>query len=195
MWQTKYAAAIPKNLGVGVNFRLCSEGDFLSGRPQSVGITVRHHLSFLTQLHCVDYSHPWQTAIVQYSLQTKMAERPYYKLQIAIFTDTVDDCYLVVNVFSLFQLKQQRLKNFRFDSMIRPLAFGHPLAPNPTPQNYFTDVNQVCVASIVRKVDSNLSVTKEQNYGTKVSGARIIFSSELFASMVRVTQLVTEGSY
>ena len=33
MWQTKYAAAIHKNLGVGVNFRPCSEGYFLSGRP------------------------------------------------------------------------------------------------------------------------------------------------------------------
>jgi hypothetical protein len=33
MWQTKYAAAIPKNLGVGVNFRPCSECYFLSGRP------------------------------------------------------------------------------------------------------------------------------------------------------------------
>ena len=36
MWQTKYAAAIPKNLGLGLNFRPCSEGHFLSGRPQSV---------------------------------------------------------------------------------------------------------------------------------------------------------------
>ena len=36
MWQTKYAAAIPKNLGVGVNFWPCSEGYFLSGRPQSL---------------------------------------------------------------------------------------------------------------------------------------------------------------
>ena len=26
MWQTKYASAVPKNLGVGVNFQLCSEG-------------------------------------------------------------------------------------------------------------------------------------------------------------------------
>ena len=33
MWQTKYALAVPKNLGVGVNFWLCSEGYFLSGRP------------------------------------------------------------------------------------------------------------------------------------------------------------------
>ena len=33
MWQTKYAAAVPKNLGVGVNFRPCSEGYLLSGRP------------------------------------------------------------------------------------------------------------------------------------------------------------------
>ena len=33
MGQTKYASAVPKNLGVGVNFRPCSEGYFLSGRP------------------------------------------------------------------------------------------------------------------------------------------------------------------
>ena len=32
MWQTKYALAAPKNLGVGVNFWPCSEGYFLSGR-------------------------------------------------------------------------------------------------------------------------------------------------------------------
>ena len=28
-----WALAVPKNLGVGVNFRPCSEGYFLSGRP------------------------------------------------------------------------------------------------------------------------------------------------------------------
>ena len=28
MWQTKYASAVPKNLGVGVNFWPCSEGYF-----------------------------------------------------------------------------------------------------------------------------------------------------------------------
>ena len=33
MWQTKYAWPVPNNLGVGVNFRLCSESYFLSGRP------------------------------------------------------------------------------------------------------------------------------------------------------------------
>ena len=33
MWQTKYASAVPKNLGVGVDFWQCSEGDFLTGRP------------------------------------------------------------------------------------------------------------------------------------------------------------------
>ena len=33
MWQTKYASAVSKNLGVGVNFRPCSEGYFLTGRP------------------------------------------------------------------------------------------------------------------------------------------------------------------
>ena len=33
MWQTKYASAVPKNLGVGVDFRPFSESDFLSRRP------------------------------------------------------------------------------------------------------------------------------------------------------------------
>ena len=42
IWQTKYASAIPKNLGVGVNFGLSSEGDFLTGRPQSVLATIRY---------------------------------------------------------------------------------------------------------------------------------------------------------
>ena len=36
MWQTKYASAVTKNLGVGVDFRPFSEGYFFSGRPQSV---------------------------------------------------------------------------------------------------------------------------------------------------------------
>ena len=35
MWQIKYALAIPKNLGVGVDFQPCSEDDFLTGRPYS----------------------------------------------------------------------------------------------------------------------------------------------------------------
>ena len=29
MLQTRYALAVPKNLGLGLNFRLCSEGYFL----------------------------------------------------------------------------------------------------------------------------------------------------------------------
>ena len=32
MWQTKYALAVPKNLGFGLNFWPLSEGYFLSGR-------------------------------------------------------------------------------------------------------------------------------------------------------------------
>ena len=40
MWQTKYALAVPKNLGVGVDFWPCSEGDFLTGRLQSVLRTI-----------------------------------------------------------------------------------------------------------------------------------------------------------
>ena len=33
MWQTKYTLAVPKNLGLELNFRLCNEDYFLSGRP------------------------------------------------------------------------------------------------------------------------------------------------------------------
>jgi hypothetical protein len=46
MWQTKYATALPKNLGVGVNFWPWSEGYFLSGRP--LGLNRTGHMSFLT---------------------------------------------------------------------------------------------------------------------------------------------------
>ena len=31
--QNSYASAVPKNLGVEVDFRTCSEGNFLTGRP------------------------------------------------------------------------------------------------------------------------------------------------------------------
>ena len=36
MWQTKYAAAVPKTLGLGLNFWLCSEGYFFSRRQWSL---------------------------------------------------------------------------------------------------------------------------------------------------------------
>ena len=36
MWQTKYASSVPSILGVGVDFRLCSEDNFLTRRPLSV---------------------------------------------------------------------------------------------------------------------------------------------------------------
>ena len=36
MWQTKYALAVPENLGVGVGFRPFIEGNFLSECPKSV---------------------------------------------------------------------------------------------------------------------------------------------------------------
>ena len=38
MWQAKYASAVPKNLVV--DFRPCSEDDFLTGRLQSVTTTT-----------------------------------------------------------------------------------------------------------------------------------------------------------
>ena len=33
MWQTKYASAVPKNLGLEFDFRLCSEDNFFIGCP------------------------------------------------------------------------------------------------------------------------------------------------------------------
>ena len=51
MWQTKYASAVPKNLGVGVNFRPCSEDYFLSGRPQSVVVLITYAFVFLNRTH------------------------------------------------------------------------------------------------------------------------------------------------
>ena len=53
MWQTKYAAAIPKNLGLGLNFWPCSEGYFLSGRPQSVLLTILSPFLVLDYQSCL----------------------------------------------------------------------------------------------------------------------------------------------
>ena len=41
MWQTKYASAVPKNFGLGFDFRPCSEGNFFTGHPQSVCIQIK----------------------------------------------------------------------------------------------------------------------------------------------------------
>ena len=46
MWQTKYALAIPMNLGLEFYFRPCREGDFLTGRPQSVVQTKSLEFAF-----------------------------------------------------------------------------------------------------------------------------------------------------
>ena len=37
MWQAKYALAVHKNLGLGFDFRPCSEGHFLNGHPRGSG--------------------------------------------------------------------------------------------------------------------------------------------------------------
>ena len=65
MWQTKYALAVPKNLGVvpknlevGVDFWPCSEGDFLTWLPYSL-LPYKHlHIiykpSMLKKNHDID---------------------------------------------------------------------------------------------------------------------------------------------
>ena len=40
MWQTKYSSVVPKNLGLGVDFRQCSEGNCLSGCPLSMYVKM-----------------------------------------------------------------------------------------------------------------------------------------------------------
>ena len=45
----KYASAVPKNLGLGVDFRLCRDVDFLTGRPKSVAVHI------CTNALCNDY--------------------------------------------------------------------------------------------------------------------------------------------
>ena len=40
MWQTDYASAVPNNLGVGVDFGLCSEDNFFTGHPLFMKITL-----------------------------------------------------------------------------------------------------------------------------------------------------------
>ena len=52
MWQTKYASAVAKNLGVGVDFRPCSKGDFHTGRPWSVLLHNNFRMEFLAWDHC-----------------------------------------------------------------------------------------------------------------------------------------------
>ena len=57
MWQTKYASALPINLGLGFDFRPCNEGDFLTGRPQSF---LAGHMEIpIVTLYLADFT--WST--------------------------------------------------------------------------------------------------------------------------------------
>ena len=49
MWQTKYALAVPKNLGLGLNFQLCSKGYFLSAVVLFIGPTMQCFTLLLNQ--------------------------------------------------------------------------------------------------------------------------------------------------
>ena len=40
---TKYASAVPKNLGLGFDVRPCSEGDFLTGLPYSMSFPIEEY--------------------------------------------------------------------------------------------------------------------------------------------------------
>ena len=52
MWQTKYASAVTINLELGFDFRLSSEGDFLTGRPKSVLNSIKFLIGRFFQKLC-----------------------------------------------------------------------------------------------------------------------------------------------
>ena len=57
MWQTKYASAVPMNLGVGMDFRPCSEGNFLTECPYSVAMLMLKALVFKEEVLSEHYTH------------------------------------------------------------------------------------------------------------------------------------------
>ena len=69
MWQTKYASAVPKNLGVGVDFRPCSEDHFLTGTP------VRALEQLISCLVKKVKSEIFKQAIYLYDLKYKASRR------------------------------------------------------------------------------------------------------------------------
>jgi len=63
MWQTKYACAVPKNLGVGVDFLPCSEGDFLTAHYGIPGCGVfkggiQNKKGFWLKINCIQMKLP-----------------------------------------------------------------------------------------------------------------------------------------
>ena len=57
MWQTKYASAVPKNFGVGMDFQPCSEGNFLTECPYSVALLMLKALVFKEEVLSEHYTH------------------------------------------------------------------------------------------------------------------------------------------
>ena len=96
MWQTKYASAVPKNLGLGLNFRPCSEGHFLSGCPLSVVKTIdirvypffMHNILFTTDVLSSSSLSASQLGSRQASRQTICYLQPYWEMQISSTTGT-----------------------------------------------------------------------------------------------------------
>ena len=57
MWQTKYALAVPTNLGLGFDFRPCSEGNFLTECPYSVAMLMLKALVFKEEVLSEHYTY------------------------------------------------------------------------------------------------------------------------------------------
>ena len=86
MWQTKYASAVTKSLGVGVDFRPFSEGDFLSWCLQSVEDMhspgyVSHTCMYKVYIKLVKIQILLSVffALIAMGLQRKKSKRYYYE--------------------------------------------------------------------------------------------------------------------
>ena len=85
MWQTKYASAVPKNLGLGLNFRPCSEDQFLSGQSQSVSTPNTRQKYILLKTKCLNF----------FSIQATAVDRcwqlQFWQVKCSIFQDQQQD--------------------------------------------------------------------------------------------------------
>ena len=100
MWQTKYATAVPKNLGVEVDFRPCSEGNILTGRPQSVPFSKL--IFFLNQLDNAICKHLFSQILCTYNPSPVQFVRRKSRVVCALDCSSIS---FMMDVFYLFDVQ------------------------------------------------------------------------------------------
>ena len=135
MCQTKYASAVPKNLGLGFDFRPCNEGDFLTGRPESV-IQCMHNLHLvatppaatLTSMDIAPYiwlflCAKWRLAHLQ--LVHTAHQRLLTEIQNSVVKSRTSSLRSSVILYDSLSEKINRNWSFtKKDSFETPLAYG-----------------------------------------------------------------------